>query len=118
MGQNALVPDQTTYSIMVDVLSKHGYGQEALDFLMEMEDKGFSIDVVGYSAVINAFCGIGKMDEVKYIVNEMFSKGCIPDVATYSTVINGFCRIGIVDEAMRQESCFAIWSERVTILIL
>ncbi|KAL5704140.1 hypothetical protein ACHQM5_022612 [Ranunculus cassubicifolius] len=93
--------DQVTYSHLIHVLSKHGHGDEALEFLHESEEKGFRVDKVGYSAVVHSFCQEGNLDKAKEIVNEMFLKGCTPDVVTYTTIINGYCRIGKVDQAKK-----------------
>ncbi|CAL5411702.1 unnamed protein product [Camellia sinensis] len=96
-----LLPDQVTYNTLIHMLSKHGHGDEALEFLREAEERGFLVDKVGYSAIIHSFCQEGRIDMAKELVSEMFSKGCNPDVVTFTTVINGFCRIGDVDEARK-----------------
>ncbi|BBH01126.1 Tetratricopeptide repeat-like superfamily protein [Prunus dulcis] len=100
-NDGGLLPDQVTYNNLVHMLSKHGYGDEAVEFLREAEDKGFRFDKVGYSAIVHSFCKDGRIDMAKEIVNEMFSKGCTPDVVTYTAVLNGYCRLGKVDQAKK-----------------
>ena len=69
------------------MLSKHGHGDEALEFSREAEERGFHVDKVGYSAIVHSFCKAGRIDIAKELVNEMFKKGCIPDVVTYTVTL-------------------------------
>ena len=54
------------------MLSKHGHGDEALEFSREAEERGFHVDKVGYSAIVHSFCKAGRIDIAKELVNEMF----------------------------------------------
>ncbi|KAM2512429.1 hypothetical protein TB2_035868 [Malus domestica] len=80
-----LLPDQVTYNNLVHMLSKHGYGDEALEFLREAEERGYWFDKVGYSAIVHSFC----------------KDGCTPDVVIYTAVLDGYCRLGKVDHAKK-----------------
>ncbi|CAN6546071.1 unnamed protein product [Malus baccata var. baccata] len=80
-----LLPDQATYNNLVHMLSKHGYGDEALEFLREAEERGYWFDKVGYSAIVDSFC----------------KDGCTPDVVIYTAVLDGYCRLGKVDHAKK-----------------
>ena len=82
-----LILDQVTYNSLIHMLSKHGHGDEALEFLREAEERGFRVDKVGYSAIVHSFCKPGRIDIAKELVNEMFKKGCIPDVVTYTVTL-------------------------------
>ncbi|KAJ4703087.1 Pentatricopeptide repeat-containing protein [Melia azedarach] len=101
VNDSNLLHDQVTYNTLIHMLSKHGHGDEALEFLREAEKRGFRVDKVGYSSVVHAFCKEGKLEESNELVNQMFQKGCIPDVVTYTAVVNGFCRVGKLDQAKK-----------------
>ena len=51
-----LIPDQVTYNTLIHMLSKHGHGDEALEFLREAEERGFRDDKIVYSAIVHSFC--------------------------------------------------------------
>ncbi|CAN0905003.1 hypothetical protein LINGRAHAP2_LOCUS23418 [Linum grandiflorum] len=51
-----LLLDQVTYNIMIQVLSKHQHSDEALAVVKEAEERGFQVDKVEYSAVVDSFC--------------------------------------------------------------
>lgn len=96
-----LLPDHVTYNSLIQMLSKHGHGDEALEILREAEELRFKFDKVEYSAIVHAYCKEGKIKKAKELVGEMFSKGCAPDVVTYTSVLDGFCRIGKLDQAKK-----------------
>lgn len=96
-----LLPDHVTYNSLIQMLSKHGHGDEALEILREAEELRFKVDKVEYSAIVHAYCKEGKIKKAKELVGEMFSKGCDPDVVTYTSVLDGFCRIGKLDQAKK-----------------
>lgn len=101
VNDSNLFHDQVTYNTLIHMLSKHGHGDEALEFLKEAEKGGFRVDKVGYSAVVHSFCKEGRIEEAKELVNQMSQMGCIPDVVTYTAVVNGFCRVGELDQAKK-----------------
>lgn len=101
LKENKLLADQVTYNTIIHALSKYGHAEEALQFLREAEEKGFHVDKVEHTAIINCFCQEVKMEGAKAIVDNMFSKWCTPDVVTYTAVLNGFCRVGKINQAKK-----------------
>ncbi|CAN6683705.1 unnamed protein product [Malus baccata var. baccata] len=99
-----LLPDQVTYNNLVHMLSKHGYGDEALEFLWEAEERGYRFDKVGYSAIVHSFyvvtytavldgyCRLGKVDHAKKMLQHMYKHGCRPNAVSYTALLNGLCR--------------------------
>nr|POE86075.1 pentatricopeptide repeat-containing protein, mitochondrial [Quercus suber] len=59
-----LILHQVTYNTLIHMLSKHGHGDEALEFLREAEERGFHVDK-GYSAIVHSFCKAGRIDIAK-----------------------------------------------------
>ncbi|KAM2512428.1 hypothetical protein TB2_035868 [Malus domestica] len=72
-----LLPDQVTYNNLVHMLSKHGYGDEALEFLREAEERGYWFD---------------KVDHAKKMLQHMYKHGCRPNTVSYTALLNGLCR--------------------------
>ncbi|PSS02533.1 Pentatricopeptide repeat-containing protein [Actinidia chinensis var. chinensis] len=101
LKDNKLLPDHVTYNTLIHMLSKRGYGDDAVEFLKEAEERGFLMDKVGYSAIIHSFCQEGRIDRAKELVREMLSKGWSSDIVTHTAVSNGLCHVGEVDEARK-----------------
>ncbi|KAJ0047013.1 hypothetical protein Pint_05364 [Pistacia integerrima] len=114
VNDSNLLHDQVTYGTLIHMLSKHGHGDEALEFLKEAEDKGFHVDKVAYSAIIHSFCKDGRIEEAKELslcqdgkineakkfMEECLNKGCAVNVVNFTTVIHGFCQKDDLDAAL------------------
>jgi pentatricopeptide repeat protein len=84
------LPDQITYSILINVLCKEGRFDEAKKKLLEMIVKDISPDSVIYDTFIHEYCKHGKTSLTIKVLRDMEKKGCNPSTRTYNFLIGGF----------------------------
>ncbi|KAF2291755.1 hypothetical protein GH714_035464 [Hevea brasiliensis] len=104
MKDSKLFPDQVTYNTIIHMLAKHGHADEAVEFLREAEERGFQVDKVGHSAIIDSFltytavvnglCKVGQVEEAKKMLQQMYKHGYKPNTVSYTALLNGLCRNG------------------------
>ncbi|GAV63145.1 LOW QUALITY PROTEIN: PPR_1 domain-containing protein/PPR_2 domain-containing protein, partial [Cephalotus follicularis] len=97
--------DMVTFSPMLDGLCNHGYLEEALDLLQEMDDDEFVPNILCYNIIFDCMCNSGLIESIGQarIQLEMFSgipaKGLHPNVITCNIFISGLCKEGLSNEA-------------------
>lgn len=94
-----LLPDNSTYSIMVSGFCKNNEAVEARTVLHEMLGNGFEPNVAIFTTVINSFCGRGRLRDAYEVFDEMSKVGCQPTINTYNCLLKGLCYVGRVEEA-------------------
>ncbi|PKU87418.1 pentatricopeptide repeat-containing protein At5g57250, mitochondrial [Dendrobium catenatum] len=88
-------------TVVINTLKEKGRVQEALDFLLEVEESTASADVVLYSIIVDGLCKVGSLEKALDLCSNMRKKGITPNIATYNSVIHGLCREGCLVEAFR-----------------
>uniref|UniRef100_A0A6N2MAQ8 Amine oxidase domain-containing protein n=1 Tax=Salix viminalis TaxID=40686 RepID=A0A6N2MAQ8_SALVM len=111
MCSYGLLPDLTTYSILLDGFCKHGHLDEALKLLKAMQEKKlepnivlYNIlieDVVTYNSIVHGFCNLGQLNEATRLFKEMVSRDVMPNTVTFTILVDGLCKEGMVSEARR-----------------
>ncbi|CAA2997593.1 pentatricopeptide repeat-containing At4g11690-like [Olea europaea subsp. europaea] len=97
--EGVVVPDVSTYTIMIKGLCKVGRLDDAWKLFDEMP---LQRNMVTCNTIIDGFCKKGFVENAKIIVEEMVqSETCLPDVVTFTTLIDGYCKKGEVENAMK-----------------
>lgn len=98
-GGALVVPDVSTYAIMMKGFSKLGMIENARKVFDEMP---LNPNWVCFNTMINGYCKKGDMDQAMKIFHKMLgSKGCLPNTVTFTTLIDGFCKRVELNEAMK-----------------
>ena len=85
---------------MFDALSKEGVTHEALELFSQIRQKGNMPDVVGYTAVIEAYANAGgHSKEALKVFQRMLSAGVAPNAYTYTVIIKGLAADGKLSDA-------------------
>ncbi|CAL1405201.1 unnamed protein product [Linum trigynum] len=79
---------------------KKGICLDAERVCRQMEERGFFVDVVMYSSLINAYCNHNDLKMAIMVFFRMLKMGCKPDKYTYTMLIQGFLKIGFPDKGM------------------
>ncbi|PHT59433.1 hypothetical protein CQW23_01796 [Capsicum baccatum] len=85
-----IVPKVYTYNILLKALCKNNRVDGAQKLLVEMSNKGCSLDEVSYTTIVSSLCKFGAVD----LLDEMAYKGVDPNVITYTTILNAFADQG------------------------
>ncbi|GAV92569.1 LOW QUALITY PROTEIN: PPR_1 domain-containing protein/PPR_2 domain-containing protein, partial [Cephalotus follicularis] len=94
-----------TFSPMLDGLCNHGFLDEALDLLQEMDDDEVVPNIICYNIIFDCICNSGLIESIGQarIQLEMFSglpaKGLHPNVITCNIFISGLFKEGLSNEA-------------------
>jgi pentatricopeptide repeat protein len=73
---------------MIDVYTKGGMFQEAMDVYKEFKMARLEVDVVFYSAIIDALCKNGLVESSIVLLMAMIEKGIKPNVVTFNSIID------------------------------
>ncbi|XP_065865250.1 pentatricopeptide repeat-containing protein At4g38150-like [Euphorbia lathyris] len=87
---------------MFDALSQDGLTHEALELFSQIKDKGHMPDVVGHTAVIEAYANSGgRSKEAVKVFLRMLSSGVKPNAYTYSVLIKGLAADGKLGDSKK-----------------
>ncbi|CAN4124891.1 unnamed protein product [Withania somnifera] len=92
-------PNDVTYNILINGLSKKGEFDHARGLIGEMLDKGLKVSAYTYNPLIDGYCVKGMVVEALSLGEEMEVRGASPTVSTYNTFIYAHCRQGLESEA-------------------
>jgi pentatricopeptide repeat protein len=99
--EKGLVPDDTTYNIIIHAYCKEGDLENAFQFHNKMVENSFKPDVVTCNTLMNGLCQQGKLDKALKLFESWVEKGKKVDVITYNTLIQAMCKDGDVDTALQ-----------------
>ncbi|GKU94554.1 hypothetical protein SLEP1_g8033 [Rubroshorea leprosula] len=77
-------PDGVSYGILVKSYCEAGLAEQAIDSLLEMQEKGIEVNTVMFTTILNALYKKGKSEEANKLWNQMLKNGCELDVAVYN----------------------------------
>ena len=86
---------------MFDEMSKDGLTHEALEMFREIKDKGKLPDVVGFTAVIEAYANAGKCKDAHKVYLKMLASGVLPNAYTYSVLVKSLAGGGMLLEVKK-----------------
>ncbi|KAL6989802.1 hypothetical protein U1Q18_015553 [Sarracenia purpurea var. burkii] len=86
-------------TLLVKQLCKHGRANDAYNFLGNIVQEGFHLDIIPYSAAIDGFIKIQEVDHALQLFRDIGARGYCADVVAYNIIINGLCKASRVSEA-------------------
>ncbi|MCD9560559.1 hypothetical protein HAX54_019258 [Datura stramonium] len=97
----SMSPDQRTFLIFLNILCKHGYIEEAEEFML-INKKFFPLEIDGFNIILNGWCNIVvDIFESKRIWREM-TKCCIePNGTSYTHMISCFSKVRNLFDSLR-----------------
>ncbi|KAL5575036.1 hypothetical protein UlMin_016735 [Ulmus minor] len=97
----SLTPDQEAFCVLLNVLCKHGYIEEAEEFML-VNKKLFPLETESFNIILNGWCNIiVDLSEAKRVWREM-SKCCLmPDATSYTHMISCFSKDGNLFDSLR-----------------
>ncbi|CAN1828751.1 Pentatricopeptide repeat-containing protein At1g79540 [Linum perenne] len=96
-----VVPDITTYNILIKYCCLGGNIDEAYKLLNELPLRGLSPDSVTYGTLINGLLRLGREKKADQVFEQMVKSGCIPSTAVYKSLMTWACRRKNVTSAFR-----------------
>ncbi|XP_059296950.1 pentatricopeptide repeat-containing protein At2g17525, mitochondrial [Lycium ferocissimum] len=89
-------PSDVTFNILISAYCGEGNLVQALVMLEKSFSKGFVLDVITVTKVVELLCNHGRASEAVEVLERVEERGGVVDVVAYNTLINGFCRLGKV----------------------
>lgn len=101
MEKFRLSPDQEAFHMTLNALCKHGFIEEAEEFML-VNKKLFPLEIESFNIILNGWCNISvDVSEAKRVWREM-SKACItPDATSYTHMIACFSNVGNLFDSLR-----------------
>ncbi|TYJ34541.1 hypothetical protein E1A91_A05G175900v1 [Gossypium mustelinum] len=91
------VPDNRTYTVLVNRWCSSRKMNEAQDFLEDMSKKGFNPPVRGRDLLIEGLLNVGYLESAKKMVRRMTKEGFVPDIATFNSLVETICKTKEID---------------------
>lgn len=88
--KDRFVPDQKTYSILIEGWGRDPNLPKAREIYREMVNDGCRPDIVTYGIMIDILCKAGRVDEAIDIIKDMDSNSCQPTTFIYSILVHTY----------------------------
>ncbi|CAM6034879.1 unnamed protein product [Sphagnum compactum] len=109
--------DVVSWTVMIDALSQHGCGEEALELFGQMEEEGVQPDAITFIGVLSACSHAGLVNEgLRYFSSMFQDHGIMPTSTHYGCMVDLLGRAGRLREAeecikkMPNEANPSIWA--------
>ncbi|OVA09948.1 Pentatricopeptide repeat [Macleaya cordata] len=90
-----------TWNTMISALAIHGRGEEAIELLTEMEDRGVVPDDITFVGLLNACAHTGLVERAKFYFGNMQKiYGIQPKIEHYGCMVDVLGRARLLDEAL------------------
>nr|XP_034594834.1 pentatricopeptide repeat-containing protein At1g52620-like [Setaria viridis] len=99
MKKVGCIPDEFTYTTLIDGCAKQGNISGALSLLCDMMKRRCKPNVVTYSSLISGYCKIGDTDTAEFVFENMQSEGLLPNVIHYTILIGSLFKKDKVSKA-------------------
>ncbi|KAG8073575.1 hypothetical protein GUJ93_ZPchr0006g42729 [Zizania palustris] len=99
MVRYGILPDNLTYSSLIQLMSTAKLPEKALYYLRKMQAAKLLIDCVPYSVIISSFAKNGNLHMVECLFREMVTSGIQTDTYVYSILIDAYAEDGDVQKA-------------------
>ncbi|XP_062209971.1 pentatricopeptide repeat-containing protein At3g23020-like [Phragmites australis] len=99
MERYGILPDDLTYSSLIQLLSTAKLPKKALYYLKKMRAVKLLSDCVPYTVVISSFAKSGDLHMVECLFREMITSEIRADVFIYSILIDAYAEVGNVQQA-------------------
>ncbi|XP_048235284.1 pentatricopeptide repeat-containing protein At5g62370 isoform X2 [Ricinus communis] len=97
--RTSFLPTLHNYKSLFYGLCKRGWVVEAESICGKMEARGFFVDKVMYTTLMNVYIKDKKMKMGVRIFLRMLKMGCYPDTVTYTALIQGIAKMGYFEKA-------------------
>ncbi|KAL5213122.1 hypothetical protein ABZP36_023969 [Zizania latifolia] len=94
-----ILPDNLTYSSLIQLMSTAKLPEKALYYLRKMQAAKLLIDCVPYSVIISSFAKNGNLRMVECLFRQMVTSGIQTDTYVYSILIDAYAEDGDVQKA-------------------
>jgi pentatricopeptide repeat protein len=91
--------DVITWNVMIGGLAEHGFGDDAYDLFIRMQQEGFKPDVYTYVSILNACASAGALEWVKEVHNQAREAGFELDLRVGSALVRLYAKCGSMDDA-------------------
>ncbi|KAL5210931.1 hypothetical protein ABZP36_006554 [Zizania latifolia] len=105
MVRYGVLPDNLTYSSLIQLMSTAKLPEKALYYLRKMQVAKLLIDCVPYSVVISSFAKNGNLRMIECLFREMVASGIQADTYVYSILVDAYAEGGDV----QQSEAFLVW---------
>ncbi|KAI3890731.1 hypothetical protein MKX03_019123 [Papaver bracteatum] len=100
MSDRGASPNACTYRTMIIGHCREGSSISVVEkWVDEMMEKGFVLDNVACTAMVDLFCKKGSVDKVFGVFEKMCEMGSPPNVINYSALVNQLCKRGSIKQA-------------------
>ncbi|KAF9589334.1 hypothetical protein IFM89_022670 [Coptis chinensis] len=96
-----VVPDEYSYTIVIQALCEMGNLGNALSLLDEMEGKGVKPNLFTFNVLLHAFYEDGRFLNSEMIWARMEKKQIVPDIRSYNAKLRGLVVAGKIKEAVK-----------------
>jgi pentatricopeptide repeat protein len=114
-------PNEVTYTLLIDVLSRVLKHKEAMEIYEEMKRADCMPTLQTYTVLIRSLASAGRLDDAKKLFKKMPSSGLKPNVVTYTVMMHVLSKAGETDkviEVYNQMKEAKIKPTRVTLKVL
>jgi pentatricopeptide repeat protein len=91
--------DVITWTVMIGGLAQHGFGGDAYDMFIRMQQEGFEPDVRTYVSILNAGGSAGALEWVKEVHNQARQAGFELDLFVGIALVHMYAKCGSMDDA-------------------
>lgn len=89
-----IIPDEVTYSAILDVYATLGKQAECISLYERARSTGWTPDAVAFSVLAKMFGQTGDYDGIQYVLQEMRSLRVQPNVVVYNTLLEAMGKAG------------------------
>jgi pentatricopeptide repeat protein len=91
--------DVITWIVMIGGLAQHGFGGDAYDMFICMQQVGFKPDSRTYVSILNACASAGALEWVKEVHNQAREAGFELDLSVGNALVHMYAKCGKMDDA-------------------
>jgi pentatricopeptide repeat protein len=91
--------DVITWTVMIGGLAQHGFGGDAYNMFIRMQQVGFKQDARTYVSILNACASVGPLEWVKAIHNQARKAGFELDLRVGNALVHMYEKCGSMDDA-------------------
>ncbi|KAG0607081.1 hypothetical protein M758_8G001900 [Ceratodon purpureus] len=91
--------DVITWNVMIGGLAEHGFGVDAYDMFIRMQQVRLKPDTCTYVSILNACASAGALEWVKEVHKHAREAGCELDLRVGSALVHMYAKCGSMDDA-------------------
>lgn len=88
-----------SWTSMIAALAMHGYGEEAIQLFLKMEDSGIRPDGIAFISILYACSHAGLIEEGCRYFSKMIDSGIEPSIEHYGCMVDLYGRAGKLEKA-------------------